>query len=273
MEIINKNGKQIIYIVEKHHQILEAWEKYKGCDVITLDSHKDTKNCFNNYLGKNPQVTSEELINSYIDGNMNILDIIKNLKHDEHIDFATRSKMIDKVFTITYDLSNKNENPNTFHKENIGAPQNVYNNEPIIQYNNNNYLNTIYDYENNNYPEEDKYTYIRKHALSNEVLIDAINSFKAIDSNCLDNYILDIDLDYICTIYAFDTDLTIFKNLISNAKGITIAKESNCVIDVNKRFKVELDEETEDNKYLEEILTAEIILEKILNIIELSNYK
>lgn len=273
MEIINKNGKQIIYIVEKHHQILEAWEKYKGCDVITLDSHKDTKNCFNNYLGKNPQVTSEELINSYIDGNMNILDIIKNLKHDEHIDFAIKSKMINKVFAIAYIFDDKSENSNAFHKEDLGAPQNIYNDEPIIQYNNRNYLNAIYDYENNNYPEEDKYTYIRKHALSNEVLNDAINSFKAIDSNCLDNYILDIDLDYICTIYAFDTDLTIFKNLISNAKGITIAKESNCVIDVNKRFKVELDEETEDNKYLEEILTAEIILEKILNIIELSNYK
>lgn len=32
-------------------------------------------NCFSNYLWENPQVTSEELINSYIDGNMNILDI------------------------------------------------------------------------------------------------------------------------------------------------------------------------------------------------------
>jgi hypothetical protein len=273
MKINDKYDKQKILIVEKHHQVLEAWEKHKGCDVITLDSHKDTMNCFRNYLGENPQVTSEELINSYIDGNMNILDIIKNLKHDEHIDFAIRSNMINKVFAIAYVFDYKHENPAAFHKGNIGAPQNIYNNEPIIQYNNENYLNAIYDYENNNYPEEDKYTYIRKHALSNEVLDDAINSFKDIDSNCLDNYILDIDLDYICTIYAFDTDLTTFKDLIKNAKTITIAKESNCVKDVNEIFKDELDKETEDNKYLEEILTAEIILEKILNIIELSNYK
>ncbi len=41
------NGKQI-YIVEKHNEILEAWEIYKNqsYNVITLDSHKDTELCF-----------------------------------------------------------------------------------------------------------------------------------------------------------------------------------------------------------------------------------
>lgn len=273
MQIIDKNDKQIIYVVEKHHQVLESWEKYKGCNVITLDSHKDTKLCFINHIGKNQEISREQLLRDYASQKINISDVIKILKHDEHIDFAIKSKMINKVFAIAYIFDDKSENPNAFHKEDLGAPQNIYNDEPIIQYNNSNYLNSIYDYENYNYPEEDKYTYIRKHALSNEVLDDAINSFKDIDSNCLDNYILDIDLDYVCTIYAFDTDLITFKDLIKNATAITIAKESDCVIDVNERFKVELDEETEDNKYLEEILTAEIILEKILNIIELSNYK
>ena len=57
MKINDKYDKQKILIVEKHHQVLEAWEKHKGCDVITLDSHKDTMNCFRNYLWENPQVT------------------------------------------------------------------------------------------------------------------------------------------------------------------------------------------------------------------------
>lgn len=253
MRIIDKNAKQIIYIVEKHHQVLESWEKYIGCNVITLDSHKDTELCFRS----NPQ-NKAQFIADYDNKVVNIDKVIDNLKNDEHIDFATRSKMIDKIFTITYDLSNKNENPNTFHKEDTGAPQNIYNNEPIIQYNYNNYLNTIYDYENNNYPEEDKYTYMRKHALSSELLNNAINSFKDIDPNCLDNYIL-------------DTYLSTFKNLISNAKAITIAKKSKCVKDVNRRFKDELDKKIEDKKFLKENLSAEIILEKILNVIEISN--
>ena len=255
MHTIINNHKQKIFIVEKHHQVLEAWEKYKGCNVITLDSHKDTRLCFINHIGKNQQISREQLLRDYASKKINIFDVIKILKHDEHIDFAIKSKMINKVFAIAYVFDDKSENPNAFHKEDLGVPQNIYNDESIIQYNNRNYLNSIYDYENNNYPEEDKYVYIRKHALSNEVLNDAISSFKAIDSNCLYKYIL-------------DADLITFKDLIKNATAITIAKESDCVIDVNERFKVELDEETEDNKYLEEILTAEIILEKILAIID-----
>lgn len=267
MHKVNNNYKQKIDIVEKHHQVLEFWEKYKGYNVITLDSHKDTKNCFSHYLGNNPQNTREELINRYINGNMSILEVIKILRHDEHIDFAIKCNMVKKVFAIAYVFDEKYENSNAFHKEDIGSPQNIYNNEPIIQYNNKNYLDSIYDYENNKYPPESQEVFIRKHALSDEVLDDAINFFKAIEPNCLDKYILDIDLDYICTIYAFDTDLATFKNLIKNAAAITIAKESNCVKDVSERFIVELDEDTEDKKYLKENLTAEQILERLQDVI------
>lgn len=267
MHKVNNNYKQKIDIVEEHHHVLEFWEKYKGYNVITLDSHKDTMNCFCDYLGNNPQNTREELINRYINDNMNISEVIKILRHDEHIDFAIKSKMINKVFAIAYVFDEKYENSNTFHKEDLGASQNIYNNEPIIQYNNRNYLNSIYDYENNKYPPESQEVFIRKHALSNEVLDDAVNFFKAIEPNCLDKYILDIDLDYICTIYAFDTDLTTFKNLIKNAAAITIAKESNCVKDVSERFIVELDEDTENKKYLKENLTAEQILNSLLEVI------
>lgn len=251
----SKSGKKI-YIVEKHHEILEAWEKYKRYNVITLDSHTDTKVCF---IGKN--LNREQEIKDYKNSSKSIVQIIGNLKNDEHIDFATRSGMISKVFTITHDVSsNKNENPNTCNKD--GIEQNGYKEEPIIQYKN-------VDYVNNNYPTEGTYTYTRIHALSDDFLSNAISFFKGIDSNCLDQYILDIDLDYICTMYAFDTDLTVLKSLIKNAAAITIAKETYWVGAESERFKSELEDETiEKSKYLKEELTSENILKRILEIID-----
>lgn len=266
------NGKKI-YIVEKHNEILEAWKIYKkqGYNVITLDSHKDTEKCFRMYLGKNNHLTREQLIDNYNIGILKISDIIEKLRNDEHIDFATRSEMISKVFTIAYVCGGKKDNSNIFHKEYPGAEANVYNNEPIVQYNYRHLLESIYDYENNNCPKECEETYIRKNALSNEVLNDAISSFKAIDSNCLDKCILDIDLDYICTIYAFDKDLTVFKDLIKNAAAITIAKESDCVKSVNSDFIDELDKRIEDKKYFAEKLTAEKVLASLLEVIKQIN--
>ena len=251
---ISKSGQKI-YIVEKHHEVLEAWEKYQGYNIITLDTHKDTQLCF---TGKN--LDREQGINDYKNSNKSIAQIIENLKNDEHIDFATRSGMISKVFTITHDVSsNKNENPNTCNKD--GIEQNGYKEEPIIQYKN-------VDYVNNNYPTEGTYTYTRIHALSNNILNDAISFFKGIDSNCLDQYILDIDLDYICTMYAFDTDLTVLKSLIKNAAAITIAKETHCVKTVNENFKAELEDRTNNSRYLKERITSKKILTRMLEVID-----
>lgn len=251
---ISKSGQKI-YIVEKHHEVLEAWEKYQGYNIITLDTHKDTQLCF---TGKN--LDREQGINDYKNSNKSIAQIIENLKNDEHIDFATRSGMISKVFTITHDVSsNKNENPNTCNKD--GIEQNGYKEEPIIQYKN-------VDYVNNNYPTEGTYTYTRIHALSDDFLSNAISFFKGIDSNCLDQYILDIDLDYICTMYAFDTDLTVLKSLIKNAAAITIAKETHCVKTVNENFKAELEDRTNNSRYLKERITSEKILTRMLEVID-----
>jgi len=251
---ISKSGQKI-YIVEKHHEVLEAWEKYQGYNIITLDTHKDTQLCF---TGKN--LNREQGINDYKNSNKSIAQIIENLKNDEHIDFATRSGMISKVFTITHDVSsNKNENPNTCNKD--GIEQNGYKEEPIIQYKN-------VDYVNNNYPTEGTYTYTRIHALSDDFLSNAISFFKGIDSNCLDQYILDIDLDYICTMYAFDTDLTVLKSLIKNAAAITIAKETHCVKTVNENFKAELEDRTNNSRYLKERITSKKILTRMLEVID-----
>ena len=57
MEHIQKNGKDI-YIVDSHHEVLEAWVKYPGHNVITFYCHTDTRPAFVKWACK--QVASEE---------------------------------------------------------------------------------------------------------------------------------------------------------------------------------------------------------------------
>ena len=64
MEYLEINKKKL-YIVENHHEVLEAWGIYKNqnLNVITLDTHTDTKLCFENYCYHN-NTTSNILINN-----------------------------------------------------------------------------------------------------------------------------------------------------------------------------------------------------------------
>ena len=251
MEYLEINKKKL-YIVENHHEVLEAWGIYKNqnLNVITLDTHTDTKLCFENYCYHN-NTTSNILINNYNNNSIDIKNIISKLKNDEHIDFAVRSGIVNKVFVISYNTSNNMSNTNIFSEE----PTN-YNNQPIIEYNNFTTLTC-----------EDSYIHSRTIALTPKVLNDATNYFSSLDKNYANKYILDIDLDYICTMYAFDEDLSEFKNLIKNAQIITIAKEPSFVKCENETMKIEFDSKTDDKKYNKEVLDANVILEKLINII------
>ena len=214
MRYLEINNKKL-YIVENHHEVLEAWEKYKNqkINVITLDTHTDTKLCFENYCYHNTTTSSTILINNYNNNTIDIKNIISKLKNDEHIDFAVRSGIVNKVFVISYNTSYSIGNANIFSEE-----PNNYNNQLIIEYNN---FTTL--------TSEDSYIHSRTIALTPKVLNDATNYFSSLDKNYANKYILDIDLDYICTMYAFDEDLSKFKELIQNAELITIAKEPSFV--------------------------------------------
>ena len=67
--------------------------------------------------------------------------------------------------------------------------------------------------------------------------------------------------------YAFDEDLSEFKSLIKNAEIITIAKEPYFVKNENEIMKMEFNSKTDDKKYNKEVLDANVILEKLINII------
>ena len=252
MEYLEINNKKL-YIVENHHEVLEAWEKYKNqkINVITLDTHTDTKLCFENYCYHNTTTSSTILINNYNNNTIDIKNIISKLKNDEHIDFAVRSGIVNKVFVISYNTSYSIGNANIFSEE-----PNNYNNQLIIEYNN---FTTL--------TSEDSYIHSRTIALTPKVLNDATNYFSSLDKNYANKYILDIDLDYICTMYAFDEDLSKFKELIKNAELITIAKEPSFVKYENGVMKLEFNSKTDDIKYKNEKLDAENILHKILDII------
>ena len=117
MQYIEIKGKSI-YIVESHHHILEAWEKYKGANVITFDWHTDTKDAFNvyaywearkkgNYHAENFQCAREirrDLLKKYHDEG-NITDVISKLRNDEHISFATLSNIVNFVFVCSHQSS------------------------------------------------------------------------------------------------------------------------------------------------------------------------
>lgn len=83
----------------------------------------------------------------------------------------------------------------------------------------------------------------------------------AIDLNYLDKYILEVNLDYICIICAFD------KYLIKKAAAITFAKESTFVKSVNYDFKDALDKDFEDKKFFYDRLTAEEVLNRLIEVI------
>lgn len=174
MEYLEINKKKL-YIVENHHEVIEAWEIYKNqnLNVITLDTHTDTKLCFENYCYHN-NTTSNILINNYNNNRIEIKNIISKLKNDEHIDFAVRSGIVNKVFVISYNTSNNMSNTNIFSDE----PTN-YNNQPIIEYNN--FTTLTY---------EDSYIHSRTIALTPKVLNDAINYFSSLDKNYANKYIL-----------------------------------------------------------------------------------
>lgn len=100
-------GKNV-YIVEEHHHVLKAWERYKGANVITFDYHTDTLGAFNSYSGKqviydrtkNQKIICHELLQQYLDGGK-ISDSIAKLKNDEHISFAVEAKLISFAFVCS----------------------------------------------------------------------------------------------------------------------------------------------------------------------------
>lgn len=219
-EKIIKNKK--IYIVEEHHHVIKYWGKFrktldKAPILITLDHHTDTLPCFNYkiYVDNNYQFDSKQeqkrhrLLSKVDINNENDLDnAIKNLRNDEHIDFAVKIKIISQAFIIAYQIPNNN-NDRIYEIENncyVGCNKKIHDNSCLTLH----------------------YNQAIESFLLNEKLC-FINNFKKglVENNKITkNYILDIDLDYFHTVKSIHPgNVNTFYSLIKNASIITIATE------------------------------------------------
>lgn len=114
---VKRVGCKTVYVVESHHEALEAWaEVRKGMDIapdlISLDEHTDTLEPFQSYvanLEESDERTEAEdaamrqgLVQEINFRNSETVNqAVRHLQHDEHIQAATRSGIIDIAFVLS----------------------------------------------------------------------------------------------------------------------------------------------------------------------------
>ncbi len=228
---------KVLYIVSSHNQVLEAWEAAPGLNVFSLDYHTDTRGAFQNYsywradsevkagkCGDQDKRTGElkvEKIRQYLDGRVSIDRINDNLRHDEHIDFAVRTNLIDTAFILSANRNESSSNPNVF----IVNSDETYQNQRIIEYS----PLCVPDCRKSIHDGACK-TLRADSAIEDSFLAEAVYRASSFKSNFFDNYILDIDCDYFNTDQSlFPGHMDVFLRLIREASFLTIALEPECV--------------------------------------------
>ena len=213
------NGQRV-YVVEAHHEVLEAWAEVRRSlasppHLISFDSHTDSHRAFLRYLGlpwDSPELVErgEPLVRKIqLDDPASISRAIAQLAHDEHIDCAQRAGIIDRVFIFLGAVGRYVPLPNTTVFDDICLP-------------------TCSKLSH----DDDCQRLLADHILEPVILrprIDAVNAdlgTRAEDTA----YILDVDLDVFLTRKAAaPADPSLFRQLLRHAKAITIAREPSCV--------------------------------------------
>lgn len=232
-ELITINNKKI-FICEHHHHVLKFWYEFKELNpyLLTFDHHTDLHRAFQKYLGVSKYATQEEwdiAQNELVKGiASNDSGTLQKLTHAEHIDAAIKAGFIKKALIYSYDSY-------------MSKPHRVYHINGNSSYNNQLIINNA-SYEG-------------------EVLsIDTCEleqNFKRFDlclprEEWLDNFILDIDLDFFMTTKSITpADTSFFKMLITKSIAISIAKESVFVQDWQRE---------KDNSLTVEYLMQELLL-------------
>jgi hypothetical protein len=251
-----------VFIVDSHHQVLMPWSLIRrqcseAPNLITLDHHTDTHKPFRNYVcstcnsNETCQQDLRERLLSTLDwkNNVSIEDAIKLLKHDEHIQTATATGIINIAFAINlsgsttssieeekYQTQTKGLFP--WEKQKVRQPTEPYTYELPS--------NRIFEIDasfheeyQKNVTEQDYQEWRSEKVLESAYLDKQMAVAKQmsigahVDSVEETEYILDIDLDYFHSEKSISPDdtRTIYR-LIRNAKAITIARESQCVEDL-----------------------------------------
>lgn len=236
-----------IYVFENHAASLKAWwEISQGLqlNVLTFDEHTDThpplwaycihvlnhdEKALIDSLDKLKANLSRSTIDSFYERTDEYLNSFhQRLKHDEHIATAIYLNIIQKAYVCSSSSSNpkmliSNENLQQLYKNIVPLES------PFVRM---------------SYPSEfSKCSFFCDFAeLQRKVSVN-------LDNDTIDNimvqlpldidFILDIDLDYFQSPFILDKkyySLSSFCKLIKRAKGITIAAETNCVLEQVEKY-------------------------------------
>lgn len=222
-EELEINGKRI-FICEHHHHVLKFWSEFKDRKpyLLTFDHHTDLHRAFQGKLNgiksfrgittqKEWDDVQHEFLTELIANNFNSID---NLKHDEHIDAALKLGFLNKVLVYSYDS---------------------YQNRPDRVYcinGNENYSGQLVINNSRSYGEDDT-------VIDSKQLIQNFNLFDLCiaKEDWIDNFILDIDLDFFKTCNSIKpNDISFFKTLIDKSIAVSIAKETLFVNSWQKEY-------------------------------------
>ena len=232
------NDKEV-FVCEEHHHVLIHWHKFKTRQpyLLTIDHHTDLHKCFQNFLHYNANVdTRKEIKNELIQKiERGDTDTILKLKHDEHIDASINAGFFKKALVFCDDSYNSKPKRVYYINGNV-----TYENEPII-------VNSrLYD----DYDLSISDDYMKYHFKKFELCLPM--------DSWVDNFVLDIDLDFFKTSKSIETiNNNFFKFLVSKSISITIAKETVWVNSWKRDY---------DNS-----LSVDFLLKKLFKLIEESN--
>ena len=195
----NINGKTV-YLVEDHHHALHPWAHERdrlgiAPHVLTLDHHTDTLPAFTHY-DETHEKKHEKQIAAHTDEA--IENASKDLRHDEHFDFAIRNGIIASATVFSHVNFSRDVNPA---------------------------IRIVHDPP----PDERLETLARYYARALETEFLSANLERAPLPPDLP-FILDIDLDYFKgekSVHPEDSSL--FRELIRKSAVITIARERDWV--------------------------------------------
>ena len=254
----NVGGKDV-YVVDDHHQALAPWALIRrrlgrAPNLITIDHHTDTYEAFWRLAhqetmenGDDTWALARELVKR-IDwqDDTSLLWAIEHLRHDEHIDAATLSGVLNYAFCIQ--LSDSGGNPSVEEQAYDADRQARWPQTPILSPPRR--PMTYEDPENHIFvishdcaigcarkPHNDDCVVEHGNMIIESIYLDDQLARGAEMSRCVgidhlesQPYILDIDLDAFHSRQAIDpADRTTFFRLIRNAVAITVATEAECV--------------------------------------------
>lgn len=187
-----------VSVSDFHHEVIELWSMVKRANpntpigTITLDHHTDVVAAYRGELTVKPGEWKCE---------QNVKNAISKLKHDEHIDWAVKSGVLEyaKVISHVNCTPAANERITVLHDGNFP--------DELSQLN-----------------EPEKFYPYAKNVLDDTFLVPLLGDIPS------GKYILDIDCDnFLCHDALYPANFSFWHKLIKNACAVTISKESDYV--------------------------------------------